>query len=378
MTKLQEIEMSILQKFIEIANNEGLEWFAMFGTLLGAVRGGGFIPWDGDIDIALPREDYNRLMKMAHQIDEPFFLQTPFNDPAATPRYMRLRRSDTTAIPKNFPDFLTRGGNMGIYIDIIPLDIVPDYPAVVDLHNAAQTISRQMHGSAGLDENNGNPPKFKEYICVALGGIAGYYDFFAKRYEAHCARYDCGLYFATPVLSGEYGYRMYDRKWFDGYAELDFEGIKVRAPKNYGEVLTATYPRGQYEPTLEEQADNLDDFIIDTNKSYREYLRRYTDMLVGIDSKNVYLFGAGDSLRIWLERYGARSNIICIFDNNKEKWGSTIYGKKVHNPTELPQSLNSNERLIITSIYHKEISEKLPFDNHYVFVDGWNYDEVRI
>lgn len=109
LNELQVVELEILKEFTRVAKREGLTWFAMFGTLLGAVRHKGFIPWDDDIDIALPRKEYERLRLSQHWFDEPYFLQTPQNDPSAAPHYIRLRRSDTTVL-SNFPNGYTRGG----------------------------------------------------------------------------------------------------------------------------------------------------------------------------------------------------------------------------------------------------------------------------
>ena len=116
--------------------------------------------------------------------------------------------------------------------------------------------------------------------------------------------------------------------------------------------------------------------FIDVNRPYTEFTSRYSDMLKDIETKRVLLFGAGDSLRIWLERFSQDLDIVCVFDNSREKWGNTIYGLPIRPPEELYNLIDNNSRLIITSIYHKEIGKQLDIMNirdYYVFIDGWNY-----
>ncbi|MBQ9437916.1 MAG: hypothetical protein IJU50_06250, partial [Lachnospiraceae bacterium] len=104
---------------------------------------------------------------------------------------------------------------------------------------------------------------------------------------------------------------------------------------------------------------------------------RYTGMLEGIEGKKIYLFGAADSLRIWLERFGRRDQVVCTFDNDPGKWGSRAYGVEVRNPAELPQLLDADSRIIIVSLWHQEIGrqlEKMGIDDYYVYLDDY-YDE---
>jgi len=375
---LQMIQLEILKEFSVVAQREDLAWFVMFGTLLGAVRHNGFIPWDDDVDVALPREDYDRLRLSGGWFSEPYFLQTPQNDPAAAPRHIRLRRSDTTYLAE-FPNNYTRGGNMGAYIDIFPLDDVPGAISARGMHYAALRIREQMFMSAAIDENTGGElPDWKAEVCYGAGGIAGMYSLLANRYEWVCSRYNDKPYYTIPVLASSRGARVYEKQWFSAGVTMQFEGIEVPVPSGWREVLVASYPDGLLEP---EKEYNLlkqppDEALIDLSCSYRIYLSRYTDMLVGIEGKRVMLFGAGDSLRIWMERYSKELNMICAFDNAESKWGTTAYGLKVRSPSDLPGLFDNDSRLIIASIYYKEISKQLDnmgIKDYYVFLDGWNY-----
>jgi lipopolysaccharide cholinephosphotransferase len=325
----------------------------------------------------LHRADYDRLRLSGGWFTEPYFLQTPHNDPAAAPRFVKLRRNDT-AVLSNFPNSLTRGGNMGAYIDIFPLDDVRDGAEAREIQHAAAQIQRQMLASAALDENEGpNTPKERLLQCYTLGGVAGLYDFFAERYETLSDPSNEKEYYAIPVLSGERGCRVYEKKWFAESIQMDFENRAIPVPIGYKEVLIASYPDGLI-PPLERlrKPKYTKDCIIDVSNSYKTYTWRYTDMLRGIEGKQVLIFGAGDSLRIWLERYAGGLEVLCVFDNSMSKWGEAWYGLPVRPPHELPEIYNENTRLIIASIYHKEISQqltKMGISDYYIFIDGLNY-----
>ena len=78
--KIWAIELDILIEFDRICKKHGLKYFLMCGTLLGAIRHKGFIPWDDDIDVAMPRDDFNKLNTLQDEFKHPFFLQTPLTD----------------------------------------------------------------------------------------------------------------------------------------------------------------------------------------------------------------------------------------------------------------------------------------------------------
>jgi lipopolysaccharide cholinephosphotransferase len=158
---------------------------------------------------------------------------------------------------------------------------------------------------------------------------------------------------------------------------MQFEGLEVRVPRGFKETLLVTYPEGLYEREIKYRpVEPPFQGILDTRRSYRDYTRRYTDLLTEIDGKKVFFFGAGDSLRIFLERFGEGLDVVCAFDNAKHKWGATAYGVPVRSPVDLPSLLDENFRLIIVNIYYEEIGrqlEKLGVKDYYVFIDGWDY-----
>ena len=123
--RIHEIQLDMLKKFDEVCRKYDLRYFAVHGTLLGAVRHQGFIPWDDDMDLAMPRKDYDKLCEVSGQeFTGQYFFQTPENDPECFyGGYGKLRNENTSAM-----EWQNQGHDchQGIWIDILPLDHVPE------------------------------------------------------------------------------------------------------------------------------------------------------------------------------------------------------------------------------------------------------------
>ena len=119
MNKLQECQLEILKAFIEVCQKNNLTYYLVGGTALGAVRHKGFIPWDDDIDVGMPRKDYDKFITLQKDFKDPYFIQTYQTDDNYIYNYAKVRNSNTTFIENFFVD--TRI-NHGVWIDVFPLD----------------------------------------------------------------------------------------------------------------------------------------------------------------------------------------------------------------------------------------------------------------
>lgn len=126
MKKAWSVELDLAQELIRVCDKHNLKIAANFGTLLGAVRHKGFIPWDDDMDFTMLREDYEKLCEIAtSEFQHPYCFQFSNSGSGFINGHAKLRNSETTGIVS---DELDRNldYNQGIFIDIFPLDNVYD------------------------------------------------------------------------------------------------------------------------------------------------------------------------------------------------------------------------------------------------------------
>ncbi len=117
---LKVIEIDMLRVFIDICKKENIRYFLLGGTALGAVRHKGFIPWDDDIDVGLPREDYKKFLKVVNKyLPEYYFIQNAFTDKNFPFNFSKMRDSRTTFVETTCQNIKM---NHGVYIDIFPID----------------------------------------------------------------------------------------------------------------------------------------------------------------------------------------------------------------------------------------------------------------
>lgn len=122
--QVQRIEQDCLKAIDTVCKTIGVNFFLIGGSALGAVRHGGFIPWDDDIDIAMVRKDYQKFLKEAPALlPLPYHLQTPYTDEHNPYFYSKVRVDGTL-----FMEYSNRNLNIhqGIYVDVFPYDNVPD------------------------------------------------------------------------------------------------------------------------------------------------------------------------------------------------------------------------------------------------------------
>ena len=165
LTKLWAVELSLLEEFKRICNKLDLRYCAAYGTLLGAVRHQGFIPWDDDMDFFMMWPDYQKLMKAAPtECRYPFFFQGIYSEQDSMVVACRLRRSDTTGFTKWEQENAGPGYNMGIFIDIFPLFYVPDLPEErARQKEEVMHLWRCVHGHDALIRLNRGDPVSKQY-----------------------------------------------------------------------------------------------------------------------------------------------------------------------------------------------------------------------
>ena len=230
------VELEMLEEFKRVCKKHHLNYFAFGGTMLGAIRHKGFIPWDDDIDLAMLRSDYDKLRAIANsEFKDPYFFQTDYNDKLFR-GHAQLRKSNTTGI---MIEEMNRKYNQGIFIDIFPLD---EYPSDDSLRKKQQ---KQLFFIGGTLRNYyRDTGKFSEKIRRILAGIVvwlhgGPVKYFAK-YEKIARRYNGEGNGIVGALSVNYGKEV-DYMKVEGLHKLKdmpFENTKISMPLTYDEILT--------------------------------------------------------------------------------------------------------------------------------------------
>lgn len=130
--RVQNVEHEIMQQIIAICRRHDLTFFAIGGTALGAVRHQGFIPWDDDIDIGMPREDYEAFLRYAAQeLPQDYYIQN-FSTEKASPFYFtKIRKNGTRFVEYYLKDVDI---HQGIFVDVFPFDNVPKNKFLCNLH----------------------------------------------------------------------------------------------------------------------------------------------------------------------------------------------------------------------------------------------------
>ena len=120
--ELQKIELEILKYIDKVCKENNLTYFLAYGTLIGAIRHKGFIPWDDDVDIQMPRDDYNKLCDILKEENGRYKLLDHKEGLGYIYPFAKVIDSNTRLIETG----LTETVNMGVYIDIFPIDGTPN------------------------------------------------------------------------------------------------------------------------------------------------------------------------------------------------------------------------------------------------------------
>ena len=289
MKEVWAVEMDLLEEAKRVFEKYNLRWYAIGGTLLGAVRHKGFIPWDDDIDIAMPRSDYAKLQKVARdEFCHPYFFQDEYTDPGILYGHAKLRNSLTTAISKGSldPKHGQRNYNNGIFIDIFPMDNVPDNPYeaqqwqrnISEIASLAWKVRKYTHRH--VPQKDIYLEKYKQRLIQS-----GSPDILFEIYDELLSTYS---HIETKQACIYSLYRL-EKRWilnnedFKDVVWLPFENTTVAAPSGYKSILTQLYKDWQVLRQLPTMHSGIGDTLFDTELGYKSYMCQKG----GIDNRKV-------------------------------------------------------------------------------------------
>ncbi len=275
LNRVKQAQMGIVKEFKRVCEENDLSFCAFYGTLLGAVRHKGYIPWDDDIYFAMPRKDYDKLLELAPQVfSQPFFLQTPESDAGCFyGGYSKLRNSMTTGLEERNTG---NNCNQGIWIDIFPLDEIPQ-----DEAEKEKQLKRIMYYQRLLMKKS-YPDKrmlwdIEEKEEERIGKRARWLS-----REKLCRRLNAAFVTYRGEASGKMA--ILSRYWFEHkYPEYDsadleflipsrYEDMELFIPNGFDRILRQDYGVNYLVYPPEDQRKPHHTAVFDVEKSYIDYI----------------------------------------------------------------------------------------------------------
>ena len=251
LTQIKQVCMGLLDVFANVCAKHNLKWWVDGGTLLGTVRDGHIIPWDDDVDVTMPREDYNKLLVIAqHKPDmfgDRYFFQTANTD-SCFEVHAKLRDKYTTALTER--EYMG-SHNKGMFLDIFPLDNAPELLQVrEDVAGFVKTIAKHTGQDIAMTKF-----EYFDILNDVLTDIHRRHK--SSEYIANMAfwRYDRDLI----ILK---------KSWYEKTATMQFEDMTVPVPYMTEQVLSTWYGRSWETP---QQLNNYHRGYVDPFTSYKEY-----------------------------------------------------------------------------------------------------------
>ena len=259
------IELNLLKSFISVCEKLNLRYYIVGGTLLGAVRHKGFIPWDDDIDVGMPREDYEIFIQKGQALlPDGYFIQSYISDPEYPNCFAKLRDSNTTYWETSAKNI---NMNHGVFIDIFPQDYYPD-----NKKREKKLVSRRML----LNIRIRSAYNLKMDIKVRLANVLLHLVYPTYRSAVKARE---RLFKSEPRSSlivthgGAWGRKeILQARWCEEITMLEFEDLSVCAPAGYHEMLTNLYGDYMQLPPIEKRCPHHYVEVADFERSYRDYI----------------------------------------------------------------------------------------------------------
>lgn len=267
------IEIDLYLEFARICEKHGIKYQIFGGSLLGAVRHQGFIPWDDDLDVAMTRDEYRKFIEVApKELSEPYFLQTALTDRKFFCSYARLRNSLTTGVIEWFasPQY-----NNGIYLDIYVLDGRAETAWQNFVQQKLRWVAEKLVMATACPCNaTATTRKFYMLLrpfamMIPWRARVAFYDWTMTLYNKRPKAWNQNTH-------GDYKYKygLTAEQW-DAEARLPFEWFDVPAPSDYDGVLKAIYGEYMKLPSAELRGKWHEGVVhFEPTIPYKEYLQR--------------------------------------------------------------------------------------------------------
>lgn len=255
LSEIKTYLIDMLTLIDEWCSKNNVSYFLMYGTLLGAVRHKGFIPWDDDVDIAMPRKDYEKFLREFKSKDGRYKVVDVSNTDGYYLQFAKV--VDTTTFLK---ERMCHTIDIGVYIDIFPVDylgndILQAKKLISKLKPYRNILSAKLLPSHKKRSNWRNIlAKIVALIPISLKGLITRIDSLSREFEFQ----------TTSQYVGIICFNIYSKKeimpftWFQNIVKIEFEGHLFNVPKEYDKILTHFYGDYMKLPPVEERNTHHD------------------------------------------------------------------------------------------------------------------------
>ncbi len=257
--KLQRVQMEIMDEVHRICCEYQITYYIIGGTALGAVRHGGFIPWDMDIDIAMPRADYERFAAVCPIALSPRYVYRDYNNTHNFMHPHALVCIRNTYLSTKFDYLNPKEENLGIFLDVFPLDIAPESPALQQKQiQDIERVKRRKYLRRGYLYRKGLKQRIAKKTIAALLFFLNI-DRLNDDFDRVCRRFentDSGLWCS---MSSHYRYakQCMPAEVYGTPQLIPFEGREYYAPEQLDEYLTRIFKDYMKLPPEQERKANL-------------------------------------------------------------------------------------------------------------------------
>lgn len=235
----------LLDKFVEVCNQNGLQYYLDGGTVLGAVRHKGFIPWDDDIDVQMPREDYEKLQTLPDEVwGENMRLATWKKTKNYTYDFLKLELTNTTVIERLHPDYIG-----GIFLDVFPIDHLSNSSSELSIFEDKLRGITKRYVECTI-KNDNECESIWELMGMKLKRVFYNHKNQMEKWEKLVASYS-GM--KSYVCSSHSYIGTMPSSWFQEGILLEFEGKNYIVPLNYDAYLSYLYGDYMLFPPLEKR-----------------------------------------------------------------------------------------------------------------------------
>lgn len=245
--RVQLAQLSIAKEIKRICNDNGIEYFLDSGTLLGAVRHKGFIPWDDDMDIGMTRENYDKFIEAAKSgLKEEYFLQTWETDKNYPMPFAKIRLNGTKYVENVFEKAQM---HQGIYVDVFPYDIWPDKKGRQKKLWRKRLYLQSMIMMKCHYLKFKSDKAWKYFLKAVMFTFIRFLSLFhskrslIKRYEKEARKFSAlgGESVYEQTVNFKFGYWVVPSECIENSIELLFEDETFKCPQEYDKYLTEVY-----------------------------------------------------------------------------------------------------------------------------------------